>query len=136
MMDLEGSFYVASSGMRAQSARLRVVAENLANADSTADVPGGDPYRRRTISFREVLDREHGVRLVQVARYGTDPRDFVLRYEPWHPAADERGYVKYPNVDPVIELVDMREAQRTYEANLQALATARSLLLDTIDVLR
>ncbi len=135
-MQLEASLAVAASGMRAQSARLRVVAENLANADSTAATPGGDPYRRRVVTFRPVPDRSLGVARVAVDRITVDRSPFQLRYEPWHPAADERGYVKYPNVEPVVELVDMREAQRAYEASLQTLATARALLLETIDLLR
>lgn len=136
-MDLNTAMRVAASGMKVQSARLRVTAENLANVESTARVPGGDPYRRRTISVGSRPDRElSGAELVDVRRYGTDPRDFELRYLPGHPAADEAGYVKYPNVNAFIELTDMREAQRSYEANLNALQVARSLQQRTIDLLR
>jgi len=135
-VNLETSFKIAASGMRAQAVRLRLVAENLANADSTAAVAGGDPYRRKLVQFRPLRDRESGAELVGVGRYLRDPSPFRLRYEPDHPAADARGYVKYPNVDPIIELMDMREAQRSYEANLNALATARSMLMRTLDLLR
>jgi flagellar basal-body rod protein FlgC len=135
-MDLENSLRITTSGMRAQAVRLRVTAENLANADSTARAAGGDPYRRRTVSFREQLDRELGVSLVEVAREGVDPGDFPTRYDPGHPAADARGYVRTPNVNPLVELMDMREAQRTYEANLAAQQGARGLIQATLDVLR
>src|SRR4051795_7113317 len=109
-MDLSSAMTIAAAGMRAQSARLRVTAENLANAESTATAAGGDPFRRKTVSFAERADRDSGLELVDVARYGEDGSDFELRYQPGHPAAD---YVKYPNVSPLIELVDMREAQRS-----------------------
>ncbi len=135
-MSLEASFKVAASGMRAQAVRLRVVAENLANAEATAATPGGDPYRRKLVVFENLLDRESGTVLPRAVRLLRDQAPFELRYEPGHPAADERGFVKYPNVNPLIELMDMREAQRTYEANLNLLATARGLLLRTLDLLR
>ncbi len=135
-MELENSLTVAASGMRVQASRLRVVAENLANAQATASTPGGDPYRRKTISFASELDRATGAELVTIRRYDVDRSDFTLRYLPQHPAADEKGYVKFPNVNPLVELMDMREAQRSYEANLNALATARSMLMRTLDLLR
>ena len=135
-MDLGTAMRIASSGMKAQSARLRVTAENLANVESTAQAPGGDPYRRKTITFAGKRDRELGAELVDVKSYGLDRGDFELRYEPGHPAADTAGYVKYPNVNAFIELMDMREAQRSYEANLSALGVARSLQQKTIDLLR
>lgn len=135
-MNLEQSLAIASAGMTAQAVRLRVVAENLANAESTADRPGGDPYRRKLVTFENRLDRELGIERVRVGRYATDPTPFELRYEPGHPAADERGYVKYPNVEPLVELVDMREAQRSYEANLGVGRMAKELLERTIDLLR
>jgi flagellar basal-body rod protein FlgC len=135
-MDLSTAMRVAASGMKAQSARLRVVAENLANVDSTAQVPGGDPYRRKTISFAERHDRQEGADLVDVKSYGTDPTPFELRYEPGHPAADANGYVKHPNVNEFVELMDMREARRSYEANLNALELAKSMAQRTIDLLR
>jgi flagellar basal-body rod protein FlgC len=127
---------VAAAGMHVQAARLRVVAENLANAESTARTPGDNPYRRQTVSFENVLDRELGVQLVGVRRYGVDRSAFPLRHDPGHPAADGDGYVKLPNVNPLIELMDMREAQRSYEANLNALQLARSMIGRTLDILR
>ncbi len=135
-MDLETSMRIAAAGMQAQSARLRVTSENLANAQSTALTPGGDPYRRKTVSFANELDRATGARLVGVRRYGTDPAAFERRFEPSHPAADATGYVLYPNVNPLIELMDMREAQRSFEANLMALQQARGMLQRTLDLLR
>ena len=135
-MDLSSAMTIAAAGMRAQSARLQVTAENLANADSTGLVAGGDPFRRLTVSFAERPDRASGLDLVGVSRVGEDMTPFELRYEPGHPAADATGYVKYPNVNPLIELVDMREAQRSYEANLNALQLARSMIGRTLDLLR
>jgi flagellar basal-body rod protein FlgC len=135
-MDLESSMRISAAGMKVQSARLRVTSENLANADSTALTPGGDPFRRKTVSFADRLDRLLGARLVEVARYGTDPSPFPLRYEPGHPAADANGYVKEPNVNPLIELTDMREAQRSFEANLQAQQQARGMLQKLLDLMR
>ncbi len=135
-MNLETSLKIAAAGMQAQSARLRVTAENLANAQSTAQVPDDDPYRRKTISFANVLDRATGASLVQVRRYGVDPGPFEERFEPSHPAANAAGYVRYPNVNPLIELMDMREAQRSFEANLTTLQQARGMLQRTLDLLR
>lgn len=135
-MDLSSAMTIAAAGMKVQSARLRVTAENLANAESTAQAPGGDPFRRKTISFGNRLDRATGLDLVDIQRYGVDRSDFQLRYQPGHPAADAQGYVKYPNVNPLIELTDMREAQRSYEANLNAMQLARSMIGRTLDILR
>jgi flagellar basal-body rod protein FlgC len=135
-MDLMESLMISAAGMRAQGQRLRVVAENLANADSVAEVPGGDPYRRKTISFKNQLDRELGMKTVQVSKVGEDPSDFRMKYDPGNPAADGKGYVKLPNVNSLIEMSDMREAQRSYEANLKAIEVARSMLQRTIDLIR
>jgi flagellar basal-body rod protein FlgC len=135
-MDLTSAMSIAAAGMRAQSARLQVTAENLANAESTGLVPGDDPFRRKTVSFAADRDRASGLELVAVREIGEDSRPFELRYQPGHPAADPAGYVKYPNVSPLIELVDMREAQRSYEANLNALQMARNMLGRTLDLLR
>lgn len=135
-MDLMESLMISAAGMRAQGQRLRVVAENLANADSVAEVPGGDPYRRKTISFKNQLDRELGMKTVQVSKVGEDPSDFRMKYDPGNPAADTKGYVKLPNVNSLIEMSDMREAQRSYEANLKAIEVARSMLQRTIDLIR
>jgi flagellar basal-body rod protein FlgC len=135
-MDLMESLMISAAGMRAQGQRLRVVAENLANADSVAEVPGGDPYRRKTISFKNQLDRELGMETVQVQKVGEDPSDFRMKYDPGNPAADGKGYVKLPNVNSLIEMSDMREAQRSYEANLKAIEVARNMLQRTIDLIR
>ena len=135
-MDLMESLMISAAGMRAQGQRLRVVAENLANADSVAEVPGGDPYRRKTISFKNQLDRELGLETVQVGKLGEDPSDFRMKYDPGNPAADAKGYVKLPNVNSLIEMSDMREAQRSYEANLKAIEVARTMFQRTIDLIR
>ena len=135
-MDLMESLMISAAGMRAQGQRLRVVAENLANADSVSEVPGGDPYRRKTISFKNQLDRELGLETVQVGKVGEDPSDFRMKYDPGNPAADAKGYVKLPNVNSLIEMSDMREAQRSYEANLKAIEVARNMLQRTIDLIR
>jgi flagellar basal-body rod protein FlgC len=135
-MDLDRALRISAAGMVAQSTRLRVVAENLANRDSTGEAPGADPYRRRTVSFANRLDRAMGVESVTVSRIGTAPGDFPTRYEPSHPAADARGYVKTPNVDSLVEVMDMREAQRSYSANLSVLETTRGMLTRAIEALR
>ncbi len=135
-MDLDRALRIATSGMQAQSARLRVVAENLANRDSTGQSAGADPYRRKTITFAGRLDRASGTELVRVARVGTDSSAFPQRHDPAHPAADERGYVKTPNVNSLIEVMDMREAQRSYNANIAVLETTRGMLTRTIEALR
>jgi flagellar basal-body rod protein FlgC len=135
-MDLAKALQVSADGMKAQGIRLRVIAENVANADSTAQVPGGEPYRRQLVTFGNVLDRELGIESVAVTGIMNDRGVFDRRYEPGHPAADEAGYVLLPNVDPLIELADMREAQRSYEANLKAIEASRAMLERTIDILR
>ncbi|MEZ5831433.1 MAG: flagellar basal body rod protein FlgC [Dongiaceae bacterium] len=135
-MDLMESLKISAAGMKVQGDRLRVVAENLANADSVSEVPGGDPYRRKTISFKNTLDKELGLDTVQVSKVGVDPSDFRMKYEPGNPAADAKGYVKLPNVNSLIEMTDMREAQRSYEANLRAIEVARNMLQRTIDLIR
>ncbi len=136
MDDLIRSFHVAGSGMRAQGERVRVVAENLANAQSTADTAGGDPYRRKTVTFRNEMDRALGVGTVRVDRIGVDRSPFKSEYDPTHPSAGPDGYVKLPNVNTLIEVMDMREAQRSYEANLGMIETARSMIQRTLELLR
>ena len=136
MNDMLKSMSVAASGMQAQGTRLRVISENLANANSTAEVPGGDPYRRKTVTFAAELDKAIGAEEVKVRKVGQDPSPFREIYEPSHPAADANGHVKLPNVNMLIELADMREAQRSYEANLQMIDQARSMLMRTIELLR
>src|SRR5215813_14944579 len=127
MNDMLKSMSVAASGLQAQATRLRVISENLANASSTASTPGGDPYRRKTISFAAELDKATGAEEVKIKHIGTDPSQFRQIYEPSHPAADASGNVKLPNVNMLVELADMREAQRSYEANLQMIDQSRSM---------
>ncbi len=135
-MDLSAAVKIASSGMKAQGTRLRVISENLANADSTAQTPGGEPYRRKLITFRNMLDKEVNAKLVLVDKITPDPGDFELKYDPHHPAANSEGYVLTPNVNPLIEIGDMREAQRSYEANLDVISVAKSMLQKSIDILK
>jgi flagellar basal-body rod protein FlgC len=135
-MDFNSSLRIAATGLQAQTARMRVIAENIANADSAASTPDGEPYRRRIPTFQTVLDREVGGRVVEVGRMAYDMSDFSSRYEPGHPAADATGYVQYPNVNTLIETVDMREAQRSYEANLNVVTVTRQMLGRTLDILR
>ena len=129
------SIMVSAPGLRAQSERMRVIAENMANADSMPQAPGLEPYRRKTVSFKTVLDREQNVDLVKIKKTGVDRSDFSKVYEPGHPGADNDGYVLKPNVNTLVEAMDMREAQRSYEANVNALETARSMLMRTIGIL-
>ena len=135
-MDLKDSLGIAAAGMRAQCTRLRVIAENIANANSTGETPNDLPYRRQVVSFRSVFDQALGAQTVEVDRIGRDPGNFSRRYEPHHPSADDAGYVLYPNVNTLIEMTDMREAQRSYEANLNVLEASRSMLTRTIELLR
>ncbi|MGI9127076.1 MAG: flagellar basal body rod protein FlgC [Roseomonas sp.] len=135
-MDLDRALRIAASGMDMQTRRLRIVAENLANRDTTAETPGGDPYRRKTVTFTNRFDRELGANAPKVRRVGTDPREFNSRFDPSHPAADNRGYVKTPNVNSTIEVMDMREAQRSYSANLSVLEVTRGMLTRTIEAMR
>ena len=135
-MDLRISMQIAAEGMRAQGTRIRVVSENLANAESTGATPEDLPYRRQTVSFRSVLDRSLGAQTVEVAGVTPDPSAFGRRYMPGHPSADAEGYVQFPNVSSLVEMMDLREAQRSYEANLNVITTARSMLMDTLDLLR
>lgn len=135
-MDFLKSITIAASGLRAQTGRMRVIAENIANADSTAQKPGADPYRRRVPTFRSEMDRALDANVVNLGQVQTDKSDFRMKYEPGHPAADANGYVKYPNVNPLIETTDMREAQRSYEANLNVISATRRMLQRTIDILR
>jgi flagellar basal-body rod protein FlgC len=135
-MELFDTMFISASGMRVQGQRLRVIAENLANVDSVGETAGADPYRRKVITFKNQLDREMGVDMVKVAKVGTDPSDFRKKYDPGNPAADKDGYVSLPNVNSLVEMTDMREAQRSYEANLKVIEASRSMLSRTIDVLR
>jgi flagellar basal-body rod protein FlgC len=137
MLDpLSATFRIAASGLQAQSTRMRVVAENLANAESTGSTPGANPYRRKLVTFADALDRASGANLVEVKRVAPDKRAFRMTYDPSHPAADEKGYVKLPNVDPLVELADMKEANRSYQASLQVWRQARELHAMTLDLLK
>lgn len=133
---LDTSLKIAASGLAAQSERMRVVSENLANAQSTGRTPGADPYRRKTITFSAELDRASGTSTVEVAAINRDLSDFPLEFQPGNEAADANGYVKMPNVNVIVEMADMREANRSYEANLQVIRQARDLISMTIDLLR
>lgn len=136
MNDFLSSLKIAASGLHAQTARMRVIAENLANVDSAGKAPDEEPYRRRIPTFRATFDAEAGGQTVELGRLAYDLSEFDSRFEPGHPAADEHGYVRYPNVDPMIEAMDMREAQRTYEANLNVITVSRQMLGRTLDILR
>lgn len=127
---------IAISGMKAQAERLRVISENLANADSLPTAPDQMPYRRKILTFRNVLDKEIGADVVQVAKVDVDRSQFQKKYDPEHPGADSSGYVLAPNVNPLVEMMDMREAQRSYEANLDVVNTTKSMLMTTVNLLR
>ncbi len=136
MSDFLSSLRIAATGLHAQNARMRIIAENLANADSTGKTAAEDPYRRRIPTFKAVMDADVGGNIVEVGKLALDQSDFISKYEPGHPAADARGYVRYPNVNSLVETMDMREAQRTYEANLNVVTVTRSMLGRTLDILR
>ena len=135
-MDFMKSISIAASGLKAQAGRMRVIAENLANAESTAQRPGGDPYRRKIPTFRTEMDRALSVNMVALGRTRPDQSDFRLKHDPGHPAADANGNVKYPNVNSLVESTDMREAQRSYEANLNVIGATRRMIQRTIEILR
>jgi flagellar basal-body rod protein FlgC len=133
---LSAAMKIAGSGLEAQSTRLRIVSENIANARSTGDTPGADPYRRKTVTFGEQVDRAAGLTTVNVKKLGVDESEFTTEYDPSNPAADERGVVKLPNVNMLVEMADMREANRSYDANLQTIKQTRDLISSTIDLLK
>lgn len=135
-MELLKAIKISAAGMRAQSVRIKTIAENIANAESLSPTPGQDPYRRKIVTFRNVLDRKLGVELVQVRDIERDQSAFKKRFDPSHPAADNDGYVRMPNVSPLVEMMDMREAQRSYRANLRIIEVAKKMLSSTIDLLR
>ena len=133
---LQATLRIAGSGLEAQSVRLRVISENIANAQSTGETPGADPYTRQTVSFDSVLDRSLGVPLVRIKTIGRDSAPFKVEHDPGNPAADAGGFVKLPNVDILTELADMREANRSYEANLQVAKQSAELLGQTVSLLK
>lgn len=134
--DLKLALSSSVAALRAQSTRLRVVSENLANASSTSPTPGGDPYVRKTITFKEEIDRATNASLVKIESIGADKAPFRVEFDPSNPAADATGNVKLPNVNPLVELSDLRESHRSYEANLQVVRQAREMVGELIDLLR
>jgi flagellar basal-body rod protein FlgC len=134
--DLNTSLQVSAAGMDVQMARIRIVAENLANQNTTGSTPGADAYRRRTISFQNRLDQSLGTETVSVKSVGADKSDQPLRYDPGNPAANKDGYVKTPNVNSFVELMDMRDAEQSYSANLNVASTKRTMLNHTLDLLK
>jgi flagellar basal-body rod protein FlgC len=133
---LQVSQKIAAAGLDVQSHRLRIIAENMANAQSTANTPGGDPYTRKTITFSNEFDEAIGANVVGVEQIGKDPAPYRIERNPSHPAADSNGNVKYPNVNILVEMADMREANRSYEANLQMMKQSKSMVMMTVDMLR
>src|SRR5258705_2516879 len=135
-MDFLRTIAIAASGLRAQAGRMRIISENIANADSTAQQPGTDPFRRKIPTFRSEVDRVLDARVVAMGKLRNDPSDFRLKYEPGHPSADANGHVKYPNVNPLVEMTDMRDAQRSYEANINVIGATRRMIQRTIEILK
>jgi flagellar basal-body rod protein FlgC len=134
-MDFSKSMAVAASGMRAQSDRMKIIAENIANANSTATTKGGDPYRRKIATIAPTFDRELDATLVNSGKPLPDKSEFRTQYDPGNPNADKQGYVKLPNVDSLVEIMDMREAQRSYEADLSVMDSTKQMLARTVDLL-
>lgn len=135
-LDFMKTISIAASGLRAQASRMRIISENIANADSTPANPGADPYRRKMPTFRTEFDRELDARVVELGKVVPDNSAFRTKYEPGHPAADSNGNVKYPNVNSLVEMTDMREAQRSYEANINVIGATRRMLQRTLDILK
>lgn len=135
-MDLSKSMMISAAGMKAQSVRIRIVAENLANADSMASSPEDQPYRRKVVTFTNELNRQTGINEVKIKKVELDRTEFGKRYQPGHPGADAEGYVRTPNVNTLLEVMDMRQAQRSYEANLNASEASKNMIMRTIDLLR
>jgi flagellar basal-body rod protein FlgC len=135
-MDFTTSLYVAAAGLRAQTGRMRIIAENLANADSTSPQANGEPYRRRIATMKSDFDRELGANVVALGKPVPDAAEFRMQYDPGNPLANAEGYVRLPNVNALVEMMDMRDAQRSYEANLQVMEGARAMLVRTVDLLR
>jgi flagellar basal-body rod protein FlgC len=135
-MDLQKALSISARGMNVQTTRLRVIAENLANQDTTGTSPNTQPYRRKTVTFANAVDKSVGAEMVKVKKVGRDMGDLPLRFDPGHPAADERGYVKVPNVNSFVEVMDLKEAQRSYSANLNVLQVSRGMISRTIEMLR
>lgn len=134
-MDLIDSMSQAAKGMKVQGVRMRVISENMANAETTATEKGGDPYQRKVVTFKNVLDKTNNQKEVEVDKISADNADFIMKYDPTHPSADANGYVKMPNVNPLVEMMDMREAQRSYEANLGVIDVSKQMISETLDQL-
>lgn len=135
MSDISNAISIAAAGMRAQTSRMRIISENVANSSSSAQTPDGTPYRRKIPVFQSELDRETGAQLVRMNKTKEDSSDFRTEYEPGHPGADANGYVKYPNVNTMIEMMDMREASRSFEANLSVIENSRAMMRRILDLL-
>lgn len=135
-MDLTKAMAISASGMRVQNIRMRIIAENLANQDSVATGPGEDPYRRKSLTFSNVLDRQTGIQKIEVKDIVYDLSEFGMRYDPGHPAADDIGYIKTTNVNGLVEIMDMKQAQRSYETNLNAMDVSKNIIMRTVDLLR
>ncbi len=127
---------IAAYGMQAQSERLKLIAQNIANANSVSTTPGGDPYQRKTISFKSVLDKELGAETVRIDKVGEDKSAFIEKYDPGNPAANANGYILLPNVNTLIEMTDMREAKAAYQANLSVIEVTKAMVARTLDLLR
>ena len=135
-MDFIKSLAIAASGLRAQAGRMRIISENIANSDSTAQTAGGDPYRRRVPTFQAEFDRSLDAQVVALGPVRNDTSDFRIKFEPGNPGADAQGNVRYPNVNPLVEMTDMRDAQRSYEANVNVIGATRNMIQRTLDILR
>ena len=135
-MDFDKTIQISAAGLRAQGVRMRIIAENIANASTKPLAPDQDPYRRKLISFKNELDHKLGVHMVSVAGISKDKTEFTKRFEPGHPGADREGYVKIPNVNAMIEMMDIREAQRSYKANIKVIEAAKRMMMRTIDMLK
>jgi flagellar basal-body rod protein FlgC len=135
-MDFMKSLAVAATGLRAQMGRMRIISENIANADSVSQTAGGEPYRRRIVTFNTVLDRQLGANVVELGQIQSDQSDFLVRHEPGNPAANAAGDVRYPNVNSLVEITDLRDAQRSYEANLNVITASRKMIQRTLDIIK
>jgi len=135
-MEISKSMDIAAAGLAAQNERLKVIAQNIANADSTATVPGGDPYKRKTVSFKHVMDKQLGMEKVVVNKIGTDNSPFPRKLDPTNPIAGPDGYVQTPNVNMLVEMTDMKEARNAYEANLSVIDSSKTMVQHTLELLR
>jgi flagellar basal-body rod protein FlgC len=135
-MDFLKSIAIAAAGLRVQAGRMRIISENIANADTTAPTAGGNPFRRKIPTFTSQIDRVLDAPVVALGPVRTDPSEFQLKHQPGHPSADTNGNVKYPNINPLVEMTDMREAQRSYEANLNVIGATRRMIQRTLDILK